>query len=209
MRLASSAFRALIGAFVLAAPIPALAQPSTRTIEELASGIGEVEPSPIGLLHRASGYIFPRTLGEVPARKSTAYGPGDVDVYYTLYGGGNGDGWVSLFVYPANITITEEVANVGQSIVSGMSGHRVGRPAEIGAPPSGVEEGWFEGAIEGKQIVTGYRVVRIGDWFIKARVSVPIGADEAVLKRVGAALTAIDFAPSNLKTTDVAKAAAQ
>ena len=198
MRTAGRAFSALIGLLILGTPLAALAQTSTYKIEELAAGVGEVEPTVNGYRHRSSGYVFPQALGEVPARKSTTYGRADADVYYTLYGGGNGDGWINIFVYPATISLDDEIANVRQSILERESTHAVALPAEFHAPPEGTRDGWFEGPIESTRLITGYRIARVDGWFIKARISIPVGAKPETLRRVGDALDGIDFAPANL-----------
>ena len=198
VKIAGRALSALIGTLILGTPVAVPAQTSTYKIEELTAGVGEVEPAADGYRHRSSGYLYPRALGEMPARKSTTYGSADADVYYTLYGGGNGDGWINIFVYPASIGLDDEIENVRQSIVEHASGRAIAPPAEFRAPPTGVEDGWFEASVQGTQIVTGYRIARVGGWFIKARISLPVGAKAEALKRVGDALNVINFAPANL-----------
>ena len=197
MRLRRCALGALAGILLTTLPVGVAAQTTSR-VEELQSGSGEVEPHADGFRHRSSGYVFPRSLGAVPARKSTAYGPGDADVQYTLFGGANGDGWINLYVYPADISLSEEVGNVTQSLLKSSNGQRVDSPPGIAKASVGVEEGWFEGAYGDIPVKTGYRVSRAGNWFIKARISIPTSADQATFDRIGAALNAIDFAPAAL-----------
>lgn len=194
-----SALAALVGSLIFALPASAVGQPTTVRVEDLKPG-GEVERQANGFVHRASGYLFPGKLGEVPARKTTTYGPGDADVYYTLYGGGNGDGWFNIFVYPAEISLADEVANVTQSLLEKTSGQRVAPPNELGKATAGVEEGWFRGSVDGMEIITGYRVARVGAWFIKLRASIPTEGDDSAIQRIGAAISAIDFAPGHLAT---------
>jgi hypothetical protein len=138
--------------------------------------------------HKATGFLYPRQLGDMPQRKVTVYGEADVSVDYTLRGGGNGDAWITFYVYPASITLEEETAHIERDIVENWSATRADRPppAPVSAPAA--KSGWFKGAREGHRVTTGYVVVQRGQWFLMTRFSIPDEAAADTFKRVEAAL---------------------
>ena len=140
--------RWLIAALVASQPLclsQLRAEPVTQSVEAHDNAIGDIDRRADGFVHRSAGYHYPAMLGEMPARKTTTYGPRDAEVYYTLRGGANGDPWLDLFVYPV-------------------------QPA-----------------------VTGYRLVRDGDWFIKVRMSIPKSGGQAALDRAWKGLAAVPW----------------
>jgi hypothetical protein len=117
--------------------------------------------------HRAAHFVFPQQIGDMPLRKVVIYGPADLSVDYSLRGGGNGDAWITFFVYP------------------------VGHPSSIEAPappPATAADGhsrWFEGQLNGMAIKTGYMLVQRGGWYLESRYTIPdtagqIGVDRTV-----------------------------
>ena len=65
-----------------------------------------------------SAYGFPSSIGDMPARKVTVFGPGDVSVQYTVDGGAAGDAWVDLYAYPAG---DWTIAETAEDIVKAMA----------------------------------------------------------------------------------------
>jgi len=192
--------KALIGLSLLLAPLEA-AESQTQTIEELRSGVGEVERSSAGLIHRSSGFVFPVTLGSSPARETTTYAPGDADVYYTLLGGGNGDAWLTLYLYPASGSLVEEAAGAATAIRERWQVKEVPAPVAMGPMPAGAREEWFEGSVAGLEVLTGYRLIRSGNWFIKARLTIPKSGGEQAKLRGQQALRAVPWAWQNVRRT--------
>jgi hypothetical protein len=72
-------------------------------------------------VHKASGYAFPDHLGDMPRRKFHVYAADDVDANYTLRGGGNGDAWLDVYVYPAPRSLEEEAKNVEAELVKNVA----------------------------------------------------------------------------------------
>ena len=184
---ARPAFFLLGWLFVSAA---AHAEPVEQTVEEHRNEVGEIDRRGDQFVHRPSGYIFPATLGEMPARKTYTYGPGDASVYYTLLGGGKGDPWLSLYLYPVTRPLADEIKDVELALVDRMQGS-VSRPAGLPALPSGVVQKWYGAAIEGTPVTTGYRLARSGDWYIKVRLTIPTSGGDASFNRAWKALEAV------------------
>jgi len=200
-------FVAVLGLLVAGfAPVAAPAQPIEQTVEDHRDDIGEIDRRGNSFVHRASGYVFPAMLGEVPARKTITFGPGDAEVYYTLYGGANDDAWISLYVYKANLGLAEVQRGVEQVIVENYAATAVARPSIIAAPPAGVGEGWFKAQIQGIAVITGARVAQASGWTIKVRVSVPVRGGDAALGRAARALAAIPMAPVGMAPPPAAPA---
>jgi hypothetical protein len=139
----------------LALRAPAVAEPIEQTVEQLRNNVGEVDRLGPDFVHRPSGYLFPGKLGNLPARKTVTYGPGDASLYYTLFGGGNGDAWLTLYVFPVTRSFEDEVADVEQALLQRVSGISVEPPAGVPPLPTGAREKWFDGSIEGAPVVTG------------------------------------------------------
>ncbi len=176
---AALAFSSVQAAPVQAAPSP----PLDQRVETHDNSKGEIEKRAGDFRHRSSNYLFPMTLGEMPARSSTTYGAADGSVYYTLYGGANGDAWITLYVYPANIDLASETRNVVFSLVERMGGKPTAAPAGLAPRPPGAVDNWYLGSVEGVPVLTGFRLVQHGPWFIKARITIPVsGGDEAIAR---------------------------
>jgi hypothetical protein len=178
------------------------AQPVEQTVEQHRDDLGEIDRRGAGFAHRSSGYVFPAALGAMPARKTITFAPKDAEVYYTLNGGANGDAWISLYVYPASLSLQDEKKGVEAIIVKNYAAKAISRPTMIGAPPANVVEGWFAGSIDGAPIVTGDRISLVDGWNIKVRVTVPVAGGNAALDRAAAGLAAIPMNPANLTPID-------
>jgi hypothetical protein len=183
-------FNLIAGLVLAVVAAPLVAQPITQKIETHDNAIGEVEKSGDTLQHRASRYVFPMTLGALPIRDTTTYGPGDASAYYTDRGGGNADPWLTLYVYPATVSLEQDQQVVEASIKARWSVKSIAAPTGVVFVP-GAADGWFDGALNEQSFLTGYRIVRSGDWFIKARLSVPRKGGEPAVRKAVAALNAV------------------
>jgi len=179
---------------VIAGGAPAAAQPQVRVLggdssEAHISADGQVR-------HKATGFLYPQQLGDMPLRKIAIYGEADVSVDYSLRGGGNGDAWITFYLYPARITLDEEAAHIEHDIVETWSATRVDRPAPAPAPALaiGARSGWFKGVRENHRVTTGYVVVQRGEWFLMTRFSVPDEAAPGTFGRVDTALADVPWA---------------
>jgi len=186
---------ALIAVFLFSAPpvVASSAPPIIQTVEEHRNDIGEIEKRKADFRHRSAGFLFPLQLGAMPARKTFTYGPGDAEVYYTLYGGGNGDAWLSLYVYPATIGLEDEAKNVDVALLQRFEAKPITPPHGLNSGPIASIDRWFRGTVQGEDCLTGYRVVQSGRWFIKSRMSVPIRGGDEALKRGVDAMNAISW----------------
>lgn len=181
--------------------LEARAEPLVQRVEEHRNDVGEIEKRQSDFLHRSSGFAFPGHLAEMPARKTYTYGPGDAEVYYTLYGGGNGDAWLSLYVYPAKSELLDHEKAVEAPILERFRAVRSEQPAELPPAPVRSAEGWYRGVAEGNEVLTGYRIVKSGNWFIKARISIPVAGGEPAMTRAMDAIAAIPWAWGQRPTT--------
>ena len=130
----------------------------------------------------------------MPLRKIIVYGKGDVSADYTLLGGGNGDVWISFFVYPATRSFQDEAADIEQTLTDRMVASPIASPA---AAPPAARDGrsqWFKGTIDQRSFTTGYTLVQRGDWFLETRYSIPVEAGQVAIDRT---VKALDSAPWN------------
>jgi hypothetical protein len=177
----------------MAMPAPVGAEPIVQTVENHSNDVGEIEKRAGDYVHRPSGYVYPGKLAEMPARKTIDYGPGDAEVYYTLLGGANGDPWISLYVYPATIDVAAEARNVDDAIAEHLSGQATAAPVGLPPGPTGALDKWYRGTFDGVEFLTGYRVTRQGNWFIKARISIPNTGGDAAITRAMRGMSAIPW----------------
>lgn len=138
--------------------------------------------------HAESGFTFPVQLGTMPARKIAIYGSGDVSVDYSLRGGGNGDAWVTFYVYPAEGSFDSEAEEVAQLIREHWNATERESPVP---PPSSLGDGrvgWFDSQRDDGNFTTGYALAHRGGWSLKARFTIPEEADADAVARIAAAL---------------------
>jgi hypothetical protein len=145
------------------------------------------------VVHRASGYAFPDRLADMPRRKFLIYAADDVQVNYTLNGGGNGDAWVDVFVYPARRSVQDEAKGVEAELVRNFGGTPVAVQPPLPPSAKGAVGKWFEGKLKGRPMTTAYVIVKRGHWYILARGSSPVEAGSAGLERLQAAIVTIDW----------------
>lgn len=171
----------------VAPPLLAQQQPVSTPIGEVVDS-AEVRREGDALRHLASNYLFPASLGGMPARKLTVYGPGDMSVQYTLNGGANGDGWIDLYVYPKDVPLDEEAAATDEIIREHYQGKAIAMPQGFSAPEHGIASGWYDATISSKPYLTHYQLAHHGDWAVKVRFSMPVDAAPDVRERAAAAL---------------------
>ena len=183
--------RLALAAAALASAPPLLAQqhPVSTPIDEVVTS-AEVRREGDTLRHLAANYLFPASLGDMPARKLIVYGPSDMSVQYTLRGGGNGDGWIDLYVYPKDVPLAEEAAATDEIIREHYKGESIAMPQGFAMPEFGVASGWYSATIGGRPYLTHYQLAHHGDWSVKVRFSMPVDAAPDVRERAAAALAA-------------------
>ncbi|WP_395623556.1 hypothetical protein [Sphingomonas daechungensis] len=129
----------------------------------------------------------------MPLRGLTVYGPSDASAYYTLGGGGTGDAWITFYVYPATISLAEESAGVEQSLLQILQGRRIDPPAPAPANFHMGRVAWFEGLYKNIDARTGYMLVQRGQWFLKARITVPKKGGPEAMGRALKAIAALQW----------------
>lgn len=184
----------LVAALLWTGASAAAADPIIQTVEKHRNEAGEIDRRGNDFIHRPSGYVFPSALGDMPARKTVTYDHENSSVYYTLHGGGNGDAWLSLFVYRAHVPWNEEIATVKEALLRQTPNARVLRPSGLPPPPPGAADEWFESTFEGVPMINGYRLVRDGGWYIKVRLTIPKSGGQKALDRAWRALGAVRWA---------------
>ena len=163
------------------------------------------------IVNRASGFVFPQRLAELPRRRVRIIAANDVMVQYTQRGGGLGDCWMDLIVYPASRSLEAEAEDVEAQIVGHMKAAPVPAPTPIPTRAADGRSNWFRGTLEGRTFTTGYVLVRRGNWFVLVRASNPVEAGDAGLARLLAGIAAVDWrwrSSSALVSADMAEAAA-
>jgi hypothetical protein len=174
---------------------PARAEPVVTPVAEVVDS-ADVRRDGERFRHVGSGYIFPSSLGDMPARKVTIFGPGDVSVQYTVKGGAAGDAWVDLYAYPAgDWTIAETADDIAKAITNSFGATPALMPAGMEKRADGLHKGWFDGRIGERSFKTGYYVVRRGEWLIKIRATMPSPPTADMLTRTAAAIAAVNLGP--------------
>lgn len=163
------------------------AEPVSTPIADVVDS-ADVRREGDAIRHLASGFLFPAALGDMPARKLIVYAPGDISVQYTLRGGGEGDGWVDLYVYPAQEAAEAEAASLDALIAERYKGVAIPGPKEFAAADRDVASGWFDVEFGDRPYTTHYQIVRHGDWAVKLRLSLPRDAAPDVRERAVTAL---------------------
>lgn len=199
------ALRSIFGALALFLGSPALphsveAQPK---IVVLGGNAGEAIISADGTVrHKAANFIFPQQIGDMPLRKVVIYGPADLSVDYSLRGGGNGDVWITFFVYPVGHPMTDEIADIERAFIDKVSGTHMEAPAPSPEMAADGHTRWFKGHLEGMAMTTGYTLVQRAGWFLEARFSIPDAAGQQGIERTVRALAGVpwDWNSSPAKT---------
>jgi hypothetical protein len=174
---------------------PARAEPVVTQVAEVVDS-PDVQRDGERFRHRASGYVFPSSIGDMPARKLTIFGPSDVAVQYTVNGGGQGDAWIDIYVYPAGEpTIEETSADIVAAITNTFKASPALAPNGITVRAAGVQSGWFDGRLAERSLKTGYYVVKRGDWLIKIRATMPSPPTQDFVTRTAAAISAVNLGP--------------
>ena len=174
---------------------PAHAEPVVTPVADVVDS-PDVQRDGERFRHRASGYVFPSSLGDMPARKVTIFGPSDVAVQYTVNGGGQGDAWIDIYVYPAGEpTIEETAADIVTAITNTFNASPALPPRGITVRAAGVQSGWFDGRLAERSLKTGYYVVKRGDWLIKIRATMPSPPTQDFVNRTAAAVSAVNMGP--------------
>ncbi|MDR6832989.1 MULTISPECIES: hypothetical protein [unclassified Sphingopyxis] len=184
------AFAAGIALFIAA---PVHAEPVTTLVADVVDS-ADVQRDGERFRHVGSSYVFPSSLGDMPARKVTVFGPGDVSVQYTVDGGAAGDAWVDLYAYPANgESIAQTAADVVAAITNTFAATPALMPAGMAVRADGLHSGWFDGRLGERSLKTGYYVVKRGEWLIKIRATMPSPPTPETLARTAAAIGAVQL----------------
>lgn len=182
------AFAAGIALFTAA---PARADPVVTPVAEVVDS-ADVQRDGERFRHVGSGYVFPSSIGDMPARKVTVFGPGDVSVQYTVKGGAASDAWIDLYAYPAGgATIAETADDIAAAITNTFAATPALMPAGMAVRADGLRSGWFDGRLGERSLKTGYYVVQRGDWLIKIRATMPSPPTPEMLARTAAAIGAV------------------
>ena len=186
------AFAAGIALFAAA---PAHADPVTTPVADVVDS-ADVQRDGERFRHLGSGYVFPSSIGDMPARKVTIFGPGDVSVQYTVNGGAAGDAWVDVYVYPAgDWTVEETAADIARAITNTFTATPALAPAGMTNRGAGLHSGWFDGQLGERSLKTGYYVVKRGAWLVKIRATMPSPPSPEMLNRTAAAIAAVNMGP--------------
>ena len=186
---------ALAAGIALFAAAPAQAEPVTTSVADVVDS-ADVQRDGERFRHVGSGYVFPSSIGDMPARKVTVFSPGDVSVQYTVKGGAAGDAWVDVYVYPADdATIEETAVDVAAAITNTFTATPALTPVGMAVRADGIKSGWFDGRLGDRSLKTGYYVVQRGEWLVKIRATMPSPPSQAMLARTAAAIAAVDMGP--------------
>lgn len=186
---------ALVAGIALFTAAPAHAEPVVTPVAEVVDS-ADLRRDGERFRHVGSGYVFPSSLGDMPARKVTIFGPGDVSVHYTVKGGAAADAWVDLYAYPAGDgTIAETSDDVVRAITNSFAATPALTPAGMAKHADGLRSGWFDGRLGERSLKTGYYIVQRGDWLIKIRATLPSPPAPELLARTAAAIAAVNLGP--------------
>ncbi len=187
---------ALATATALFAAAPASARPVVTPVAEVVDS-ADLRRDGERFRRVGSGYVFPSSLGDMPARKVTIFGPGDVAVEYSVKGAAADDAWVDIYAYPAadDLTVAEAADDVAGAIIETFGATTALVPAGMVKRADGLRSGWFDGRLGERSFKTGYYIVQRGKWLIKIRATMPSPPTADVLTRTAAAIAAVNLGP--------------
>lgn len=145
------------------------------------------------LVHRQSGYIFPSRLDSFAFVGEMANSPSDVFARYGAAGPSDGKPWLDLFVYLAEQPLDAEARSVGAIIEKTYRAVPIPAPAPLPPAASDGQMRWYLGKIGNREILTGYVIIRRGEWLIKARATSPGSAGSESIGQLLQAIAAIDW----------------
>ena len=117
-------------------------------------------------------FVFESAYGAMPLRRIDVYANDNASGYYTRYGGGNGDPFLMLYVYPANQPIANEVGAVKVALVDRLKATESENLLPALTVP-GAAFGCFSGTGDDRQVDTCFWLVERDGWFLKVRLTVP------------------------------------
>ncbi len=183
--------RAMLVAALLVA-VPSVAAGKIPVQVGGASADEVQEQSDGGALHRDSGLRFPKSAGAMQIGKLSVYGDSDVSAIYYLSDKAT-DPWLSFYIYPVGQPIDAEEQTVRQSIEQNWTAKTMTAPVAIDLPAD-IRTGWYD--VRNQQVAgrSVYAVVRRGDWYLKARLTIPHEAGDAGIAAASAALRDLPWA---------------
>ena len=196
MRLCRASAAALFGAFLLSAS-PAFSNPLVAPAAQEAEAVFRSRPDG-ALEHVASGFVFPKELALLRFGGEHVYAADNVSARYGSTSSEDGQPWLDLYIYPAQGTLEDEAAQVGQIIIDRYSAMPIDGTR---TPPPIAADGrsqWYAATIGELKITTGYVLVRRAGWSMKVRASTPANAGGAGLEQLLDAIAAVrwDWAPA-------------
>lgn len=188
--ISASAHGFLAAALMMAVPTMAMA---AIPVTVRGGDATEVQEQADGsAVHRGSGLRFPKQVGSMQIGKLVVYQNNDASAVY--YASNNSsDPWLSFYIYPVAQSLDAEEETVTASIEQAWTAKRIAAPIGL-ALPADARSGWYDvrnDKVSGKSV---YAIAFRGDWFLKARVTIPHDAGDAALAQVQAALSALPWA---------------
>ena len=146
-------------------------EPITVTVYGGDAAAVEVRPSNEVELLKAK-FVFARALGSMSLRRVDVYANDNVSGYYTRFGGGNGDPFLTLYAYPASKPIADEVGDVKAALVDRFKASPIKSLfPDFDAPQ--LMSGCYSGTADNRSMDTCFWLVKRGNWFIKVRLTLP------------------------------------
>ena len=188
---------ALLGAVALTlfTAVPAEASAVAAQSEE------SIDPSTVfdqredgSLVHRLSGFEFPARLGPLPLVGPNVIAEDDIMARYSLSDDGLGDAWLDLILYPAEQPFDEEAKSVESLIVEHFQAKAIADPGPSPAAAGDGRHGWYQGSIDGEDMVTTYVLVKRGGWLMKIRATARASAGRPAVDQLVAAIAAAPWA---------------
>ncbi len=118
------------------------------------------------------GFIFANAYGDMPLRRIDVYANDNVSGYYTRFGGGNGDPFLTFYVYPAEQPFAQEVSATQAALVDSFKATPAASPlTSVPAPDSA--SGCYSGNSQNVAVETCFWLAQRGGYYLKVRLTIP------------------------------------
>lgn len=136
-------------------------------------------------------FVFANTYGAMPLRRIDVYANDNVCGYYTRYGGGNGDPFLTLYVYPVEQPFADEVSDTQAALVDNFKA----TPAVsllTAKPVPDAAFGCYSGNSNNVPVETCFWLAERDGYYLKVRLTIP---NQRTSDATGVAAAALESIP--------------
>ena len=136
-------------------------------------------------------FVFANTYGAMPLRRIDVYAKDNVSGYYTRYGGGNGDPFMTLYVYPVEQPFADEVSATQAALVNSFKASPA--VSSLTAKPiPDAASGCYSGNSNSVPVETCFWLAEREGYYLKVRLTIP---NQGTSDATGVAAEALESIP--------------